>query len=356
MTGPNGFAIRAGTAAPGRPISPGEIEAGPDAAGLFPAESFFNINAEVDLPLFGVLYNLTPLVVENSGVMCFPPKVVYLHRHTGPVQVVMKHDDTQVPKRWRAGDKFGWLVLAGHGVNLDTVTAPGSAPRRDARTAVDDFEDLVDAEPEMSDTATARVDLEDVITHAANSAFADPAYRGELLGGINGAASLGQAGQPCAGTQYVIDLYQFVDGHPGPDDWVVDPTVRAVIAERLQVLGAHLQAQANQSGGCLPTAVPGEDAAPNGIAILGIRPNPTVSEATIAYSLPKPGRVSIAVYDLTGRLVVDLVDADLPAGVHRAVWNGQIDRVGGRRASSGVYFVRMTALGETRVRRLTITQ
>jgi hypothetical protein len=69
------------------------------------------------------------------------------------------------------------------------------------------------------------------------------------------------------------------------------------------------------------------------------RPNPFNPTTTIQYTIAAPGRVALRVYDVAGRLVRTLVDAEREPGEHDAVWDGTTDS--GDRAASGVYFVRM---------------
>jgi len=68
------------------------------------------------------------------------------------------------------------------------------------------------------------------------------------------------------------------------------------------------------------------------------------------YGMPTEGRAELRVYDVNGRVVATLVDGDVDAGNHRVVWNGTTDA--GERAASGVYFYRLTALGETHARKM----
>jgi hypothetical protein len=75
------------------------------------------------------------------------------------------------------------------------------------------------------------------------------------------------------------------------------------------------------------------------------RPNPFNPRATIEYSVAVSGQVTLRVYDLAGREVRTLVDRDVEAGEHKVVWDGTADA--GRRAASGVYFVKMEAPGHT---------
>jgi hypothetical protein len=85
------------------------------------------------------------------------------------------------------------------------------------------------------------------------------------------------------------------------------------------------------------------------VSFAAVRPNPGRSSATLSFSLPKEGRVRLAVYDLRGALVRTLVDEKLPPGEHRASWNGRDDL--GRPAASGVYFYRLEALGMSRTQK-----
>ena len=56
---------------------------------------------------------------------------------------------------------------------------------------------------------------------------------------------------------------------------------------------------------------------------------------TVRFALPVRSRVSIAVYDILGRRVVDLVNGELAAGYHTEAWNATV--------SSGVYLCVMEA-------------
>ncbi len=49
--------------------------------------------------------------------------------------------------------------------------------------------------------------------------------------------------------------------------------------------------------------------------------NPVRGILSIGYNLPGPGRTTLRVYDLSGRVVENLVDAELQAGEYRVNWN-----------------------------------
>ncbi len=77
---------------------------------------------------------------------------------------------------------------------------------------------------------------------------------------------------------------------------------------------------------------------------LGNFPDPFGPETQVSYELPQPGRVTLRVYGVSGRLVRTLVDAESrEAGSHTVTWNGRDDA--GRDAASGIYFCRLEVDG-----------
>ncbi|MCK5597315.1 MAG: hypothetical protein KAJ04_07690, partial [Candidatus Eisenbacteria sp.] len=70
-------------------------------------------------------------------------------------------------------------------------------------------------------------------------------------------------------------------------------------------------------------------------------PNPFNPVTKVAYHVPSESRVTIRVFDVTGRLVTTLVDGVVEPGRHAAIWNGTNDR--GESVGSGVYFCAMVA-------------
>jgi hypothetical protein len=71
------------------------------------------------------------------------------------------------------------------------------------------------------------------------------------------------------------------------------------------------------------------------------RPNPFTSKTTIRYSLPKKTRVSLDIYDSSGRFIKTLVSGIEEPGYKSVVWNGR-DRNNGW-VAQGVYFYRLEA-------------
>jgi hypothetical protein len=78
-------------------------------------------------------------------------------------------------------------------------------------------------------------------------------------------------------------------------------------------------------------------------ALLQNSPNPFSSSTEIAFTLARPGRVSVAVYDAGGRRVASLKDGDAEAGSFRLVWDGRDES--GRPVNRGVYWVRTQVAG-----------
>ena len=86
----------------------------------------------------------------------------------------------------------------------------------------------------------------------------------------------------------------------------------------------------------------------DGASALGFpTPNPFNPVTRISYSVPTTQHVRIAIYDVAGRLVEDLVNETRAAGEHVVEWDAG-------RLPSGVYFYRMQTGDRTIVRRATL--
>ncbi len=104
----------------------------------FPADSFFDIYVEITLPpvpgsvsadafpaIGAVLTNTLPLIITATDLAGFPPSVVYTHTGAPDNQfaVALKFRDDgnfktgiSGPRYYYAGDTFGYVLLAGHGL------------------------------------------------------------------------------------------------------------------------------------------------------------------------------------------------------------------------------------------------
>ncbi len=69
-------------------------------------------------------------------------------------------------------------------------------------------------------------------------------------------------------------------------------------------------------------------------------PNPFNPSTTISFELSKQTTVSLRVFDLSGRIIKELLGDDvLDEGMHQTVWNGTDES--GRRVASGTYLYRL---------------
>ncbi len=84
--------------------------------------------------------------------------------------------------------------------------------------------------------------------------------------------------------------------------------------------------------------------APAGFRLEQNYPNPFNPSTTIAYTIGAAGHVHLAVYDVLGRLVATLVDRQAGPGSYTATWNAA-------GSASGVYFYRLSAPGNTAVKK-----
>jgi fibronectin type 3 domain-containing protein len=82
-------------------------------------------------------------------------------------------------------------------------------------------------------------------------------------------------------------------------------------------------------------------------------PNPFSLTTGITYQVPSDDlRITIRIYDVSGRLVRTLVDATAMRGKKTVIWDGSSDR--GLRVGTGIYFYRMTAPNFEATRRMIV--
>jgi photosystem II stability/assembly factor-like uncharacterized protein len=83
-----------------------------------------------------------------------------------------------------------------------------------------------------------------------------------------------------------------------------------------------------------------------------IAPSPSRTPVTIAFTLARPARASVRVYDVSGRMRRVLDEGERSAGVHRLTWDGNDSA--GRAVGAGVYFARLDVEGASFTRRLVL--
>ncbi len=66
-------------------------------------------------------------------------------------------------------------------------------------------------------------------------------------------------------------------------------------------------------------------------------PNPFNQQTALTFAMPKPGEMSLGIFDLQGREISRLLDRRLPAGEHKVIFNAAS-------LPSGLYFARLAAV------------
>jgi flagellar hook assembly protein FlgD len=89
---------------------------------------------------------------------------------------------------------------------------------------------------------------------------------------------------------------------------------------------------------------------PDWLAVDGA--NPFTEDVSIRFEVPAAGRVSLTVFDVTGRRVATLADGQVSAGLHRATWDRRSS--GGDDVISGVYFIKCEAAGRSAVEKVLV--
>jgi PKD repeat protein len=94
--------------------------------------------------------------------------------------------------------------------------------------------------------------------------------------------------------------------------------------------------------------------APNGLTLHPGRPNPFAGSTAIAFSLGRPGRVTVGVYTVSGRRVATLFDGRMEAGRHAVPWDGA--DATGLRVPPGAYLCRVTGAGHDAAERCVLVR
>ena len=93
---------------------------------------------------------------------------------------------------------------------------------------------------------------------------------------------------------------------------------------------------------------------PDQPTLLAPFPNPFNAETVLTVALPEPAHVELAVHNLLGQRIRTLRSQVLPAGIHRAIWNGTDSD--GHVARSGVYFAVLDVAERRAVQRLLLVR
>jgi hypothetical protein len=78
------------------------------------------------------------------------------------------------------------------------------------------------------------------------------------------------------------------------------------------------------------------------LEMLGSESSPFTDVTRVSFGIPAPTCVRVSVYDVKGRLVRVLLDAEMAAGYHSVIWDGK--STSGTPVPPGVYFVHLRTL------------
>ena len=86
----------------------------------------------------------------------------------------------------------------------------------------------------------------------------------------------------------------------------------------------------------------------------GLYPNPFNQATWIPYTLRAFGRATVSIYDLLGRRVNILVDAEHRSGRYRVLWDGAV--ASGQPVATGVYFYELQMDGGAFQRKMVLSK
>ena len=82
---------------------------------------------------------------------------------------------------------------------------------------------------------------------------------------------------------------------------------------------------------------------------LKITPNPVSSSALISFSISRPGKASMKLYDLNGKLVSTIAEGSMNEGIHQFRWRTN-------NVPSGIYFLKVQTAGSIQTKRLIVVK
>ena len=153
------------------------------------------------------------------------------------------------------------------------------------------------------------------------------------------------------------------EGNFGGGEWywndTVDPLTDDLVTELLKGNiyvnihtsaneGGELRGQVLQGIGAVVIGIEDEQPLmPNSFSLKQNYPNPFNPRTLIEYTLPKPGKVLLTVYNLLGEEVTRLIDKRIAAGVHQVTWDASS-------VASGIYFYRLKAGDFVQTRKMVV--
>ncbi|MBI4645886.1 MAG: T9SS type A sorting domain-containing protein [Bacteroidia bacterium] len=83
-------------------------------------------------------------------------------------------------------------------------------------------------------------------------------------------------------------------------------------------------------------------------------PNPFRERTVIEFTIPEPALVVLNIYDISGKLVKNLINSNMENGTHQIIWDGTNET--GIKVSMGCYFCHLISDNENMTRQILIIQ
>jgi len=167
-------------------------------------------------------------------------------------------------------------------------------------------------------------------------------------------------------TVTVVDLLLSRNGLGGPFEDIADaipnsglyqwnvvgpPTDSAIVKVVAHDPGANVAEDVSDSLFAIGDATAAESKSVKSLALASIQPNPSTTNVTFQFALPREAPVRLTVLDVQGREVAVVVSGRQGPGWHTYSWNG---RGTSGRAGPGVYFAELKSENERVIRRFAL--
>ena len=129
----------------------------------------------------------------------------------------------------------------------------------------------------------------------------------------------------------------------GGETWEPDPIGQRMNRFRFLTdsFGYAVGRQVHRYGQASAVAIGDEAEVPSSLQLDPNYPNPFQTSTTVRYTLPEASPVQVAVFDVLGRRVTELVNETQTTGTHTIVWNGTNRQ--GELVGTGIYFLQIHA-------------
>ena len=154
-------------------------------------------------------------------------------------------------------------------------------------------------------------------------------------------------------TNFVVVDHDGIIRYRSRDNYDDQADVLAIRSAIIQALGDLAAARATGQG--FETALSAEPSLPLQFSLQANAPNPFNANTRLRFSLGVGGPISLEVFDISGRLVRQLVDQRWSApGVYEVSWDGRNDR--GTAVVSGVYIYRLLVHDQAATRKMLLVR